>query len=99
MEGGDWEGDGRWRRRREELLADELMAQVEWKEMCLDIRGMIVAWSDDMGPSRWLKMPPQRPTGLFLWPRKCGQTSKFLRCLRRILYFSHVENGGEKWGS
>lgn len=44
-------GDGRWRRRHEDLLADELMAQVEWKEMCLDIRGMTVAWSDDMGPT------------------------------------------------
>lgn len=46
VEGGDREGDGRWRRRREELLADRLVAQVEWKGMCLDIRGMIVARSD-----------------------------------------------------
>lgn len=51
VEGGDREGDGRWRMRHDDLLADELMAQVEWKEMCLDIRGMIVAWSDDMGPT------------------------------------------------
>lgn len=48
-------GDGRWRRRRKELSADELMAQVEWKGMCLDIRGMIVAPSDDTVPSLWFK--------------------------------------------
>lgn len=29
--------------------ADELMAQVEWKGMCLDIRGRIVARGDDTG--------------------------------------------------
>lgn len=51
VEGGDRDGDGSWRRRHEELLADKLMALVEWKEMCLDIRGMIVARSNDMGPT------------------------------------------------
>lgn len=25
------------------------MAQVEWKGMCLDVGGMILAWSDDTG--------------------------------------------------
>lgn len=46
------EGVGRCRRRNEVLLADKLMAQVEWKGMCLDVRGMIVARSDGMGPTR-----------------------------------------------
>ena len=48
-------GFGGWRRRHEELLADELMAQVEWKGMCLDIRDMIVARSDGMGLARTLR--------------------------------------------
>lgn len=48
--------------------ADELMAQVKWKGMCLDIRGMIVARSDDTETSfhtqevRCGKMPLQRQT-------------------------------------
>lgn len=49
--------------------ADELMAQVEWKGMRLDIRGMIVAPSDDMGVSLCMKTPLQRQTELFL--RSC----------------------------
>lgn len=44
-----------WRRRHDELLADERMAQVEWKGMCLDIGGMIVARSDGMGPTCTLR--------------------------------------------
>lgn len=68
-ESGGWRRGGGWKvERHEELSADQLMAQVEWKEMCLDIRGMIVARSDDRGPSMWLKMPLQRPTEPFLWP-------------------------------
>ncbi len=50
--------------------ADALMAQVEWKGMCLDIRCMIVAPSDDMGESLCWRMPPQRQTELFLRSRE-----------------------------
>lgn len=47
--------------------ADQLLAQVEWKGMCLDNRGMIVAPSDDMGASLCLEMPLKRTTKMFLW--------------------------------
>lgn len=46
-EGEDGEGDG-WRR------CNTLMAQVEWKGMCLDIGDMLVARSNDRGPARTL---------------------------------------------
>lgn len=63
-ERGGWRQGGGWK--VEELLTGELMAQVEWKGMCLDIRGMIVAPSDDMGPSVWFEMPQQRRTEPFV---------------------------------
>lgn len=48
VEGGDMKGgvEGRGGNMKSSYRVDKLMAQVEWKGMCLDIRSMIVAQSD-----------------------------------------------------